>query len=109
VSNSAVAVGYRADRLSRLGVEEKLLELGAREGDAVAIGGDDAVVFDFAPQVETGAEILSRRGEDPRLESERPAAARRRPRSAGKDLRDVGRLAPRGEAHYSHEQHEGRP
>ena len=59
--NNAEAVGYLADRLNRLGVEEKLLELGAREGDAVAIGGDDAVVFDFAPQVETGAEILSRR------------------------------------------------
>ena len=76
--NNAEAVGYLADRLNRLGVEEKLLELGAREGDAVAIGGDDAVVFDFAPQVETGAEILSRRGEDPRLESERPAVTRRR-------------------------------
>ena len=76
--NNAEAVGYLADRLIRLGVEEKLLELGAREGDAVAIGGDDAVVFDFAPQVETGAEILSRRGEDPRLESERPAVTRRR-------------------------------
>ena len=76
--NNAEAVGYLADRLNRLGVEEKLLELGAREGDAVAIGGDDAVVFDFAPQVETGAEILSRRGDDPRLESERPAVTRRR-------------------------------
>ena len=41
--------------------------------------------------------------------SRRPRPARWRPRSAGKDLRDVGRLAPRGEAHYSHEQHEGRP
>ena len=54
------------------------MELGARPGDAVAIGGENAVVFDFAPQVETGAEILSRRGEDVRLETERPAAARRK-------------------------------
>ena len=30
----------------------------------MAIGGEDAVVFDFAPQVDIGAEILSRRGED---------------------------------------------
>ncbi len=29
------AVGYLADRLTRLGVEEKLLGLGAEEGDAV--------------------------------------------------------------------------
>ena len=76
--NNAEAVGYLADRLNRLGIEDKLLELGARPGDAVAIGGENAVVFDFAPQVETGAEILSRRGEDVRLESERPAAVRRR-------------------------------
>ena len=76
--NNAEAVGYLADRLNRLGVEDKLLEIGARPGDAVAIGGEDAVVFDFAPQVEIGAEILSRRGEDHRLEEQRPAVTRRR-------------------------------
>ncbi len=76
--NNAEAVGYLADRLNRLGVEDKLLEMGARAGDAVAIGGEDAVVFDFAPQVESGAEILSRRGEDERLVEERPSVARRR-------------------------------
>ena len=90
--NNAEAVGYLADRLIRLGVEEKLLELGAREGDAVAIGGDDAVVFDFAPQVETGAEILSRRGEDPRLESERPAVTRRRRIDAEYHARKAGEV-----------------
>lgn len=74
------AVGYLADRLNRLGIEDKLLELGARAGDAVAIGGDNAVVFDFAPQLDSGAEILSRRGEDIRLAEERPAAGRRRVR-----------------------------
>ncbi|HIW29592.1 MAG TPA: Obg family GTPase CgtA, partial [Candidatus Luteococcus avicola] len=81
--NNAEAVGYLADRLNRLGVEEKLLELGAVTGDAVAIGGgDDPVVFDFAPQVEIGAEILARRGEDSRLEHERPSATRRRQEDA---------------------------
>ncbi|GAB2470309.1 GTPase ObgE [Luteococcus sediminum] len=81
--NNGEAVGYLADRLNRLGIEDKLLEIGARPGDGVAIGaGDDPVVFDFAPQVETGAELLSRRGEDQRLENERPAAARRRERDA---------------------------
>lgn len=72
------AVGYLADRLFRLGVEDELLAQGARAGDAVAIGGEDAVVFDFAPQITGGAEILSRRGEDSRLESERPSVTRRR-------------------------------
>ena len=73
------AVGFLADRLNRLGVEEKLLELGAEEGDAVLIGAtDNAVVFDFKPMMDAGAEILSRRGEDQRFDEIRPAARRRR-------------------------------
>ncbi|MDQ4008041.1 MAG: GTPase ObgE [Actinomycetota bacterium] len=64
------AVGYLADRLARLGVEDRLLQLGAQRGDDVLIGPeDDAVVFDFEPQVDAGAEILrGPRGRDPRLE-----------------------------------------
>ncbi len=64
------AVGYLADRLARLGVEERLLALGAQPGDDVVIGpDDDAVVFDFDPQVDAGEEILrGPRGRDPRLE-----------------------------------------
>ena len=73
------AVGYLADRFTRLGIEEELLRLGAIAGDAVAIGaGDNPVVFDFAPQVQSGAELLSRRGDDQRLHEERPAVRRRR-------------------------------
>ncbi len=72
------AVGYLSDRLNRLGIEDELLALGAEAGDAVAVGGEDAVIFDFAPQVQAGAELLSRRGEDQRLEHERPSATRRR-------------------------------
>jgi GTPase len=68
------AVGFLADRLNRLGVEARLLELGATAGDDVIIGGsadgigDDAVVFDFDPQIVAGAEMLGRRGEDQRLD-----------------------------------------
>ena len=76
--SNAEAVGYLADRLNRIGIEDRLFELGAQPGDGVAIGGADAVIFDFAPQIEIGAEILSRRGEDQRLIEERPAAQRRR-------------------------------
>jgi GTP-binding protein len=76
--NNAEAVGYLADRLNRIGIEDKLLAMGARAGDGVAIGGEDAVVFDFSPQLDAGAEILSRRGEDQRFETKRPAAQRRR-------------------------------
>ncbi len=39
---------------------------------------DNAVVFDFSPTVDAGAEMLGRRGEDQRLEESRPAAERRR-------------------------------
>jgi GTP-binding protein len=80
--NNAEAVGYLADRFARLGIEEELLALGALAGDAVAIGAENPVVFDFAPQVEIGAEILARRGEDQRLITERPAVQRRRAKDA---------------------------
>ena len=64
----------------------------------------DAVVFDFAPQVEIGAEILSRRGEDQRLITDRPAAQRRRvkdaeyhaARAAERDAEQHTRLATEG-------------
>ncbi len=63
------AVGYLADRLNRLGVEQRLRELGAQIGDDVVIGDDDnAVVFEFDPDVQAGAEtLLGRRGQDLRL------------------------------------------
>lgn len=62
------AVGYLADRLARLGVEEQLLASGARAGDTVIIGPEsDSVVFDFEPTV-SGARSYGPRGSDPRLE-----------------------------------------
>jgi GTPase len=73
------AVGFLADRLNRLGVEARLLGLGVQEGEAVLIGPpDNAVVFDFKPGIDAGAEVLSRRGEDHRFTDQRPAARRRR-------------------------------
>jgi GTP-binding protein len=74
------AVGFLADRLNRLGVEARLLALGAVEGDPVLIGDpDNAVVFDFKPGLDAGgAEMLGRRGEDQRFTETRPAASRRR-------------------------------
>jgi GTP-binding protein len=57
------AVGYLADRLEKLGVEEALAEAGADDGAEVLIGnGDDAVVFDWAPDVTAGRQ----RGHGPR-------------------------------------------
>ncbi|WUD75351.1 GTPase ObgE [Streptomyces sp. NBC_00510] len=80
------AVGYLADRLARLGVEEQLVKAGAREGDEVVIGDeDDSVVFDWEPSVAAGAEMLGRRGEDHRFDAPRPAAQRRKDRDAERD------------------------
>ncbi|MEO7944257.1 MAG: GTPase ObgE [Marmoricola sp.] len=73
------AVGFLADRLNRIGVEAKLVEMGAVEGDPVLIGDPaNAVVFDFKPGIDAGAQMLGRRGEDERLREDRPAADRRR-------------------------------
>ncbi|WP_284579123.1 GTPase ObgE [Streptomyces sp. 2P-4] len=81
--NNDEAVGYLADRLNRLGVEDELLKVGARAGDGVAIGSDEnAVVFDWEPSMMAGAEMLGRRGEDHRMEAPRPAAQRRKERDA---------------------------
>lgn len=101
------AVGYLADRLNRLGVEERLVEMGAEEGDAVLIGDpDNAVVFDFKPGIDSAAEILSRRGEDQRFEESRPAARRRRAieeampdRAEGETRADVARRLDRPETY----------
>lgn len=73
------AVGFLADRLNRLGVETRLIAMGAEAGDAVLIGHpDNSVVFDFKPGVDGGAEMLGRRGEDHRFTEERPASKRRK-------------------------------
>jgi GTPase len=64
------AVGYLADRLARLGVEEALVAAGAEAGDEVVIGaGPEGVVFDWEPTLQAGAELLhGRRGTDLRLD-----------------------------------------
>ena len=62
------AVGYLADRLARLGVEDALRAAGAQPGDDVVIGGEGGVVFDWEPSLSAGAEHLGPRGTDLRLE-----------------------------------------
>ena len=64
------AVGYLADRLAKLGVEEALAKAGAQSGDTVLIGDfDDAVVFDWAPELPAGGgHAAGPRGSDWRLE-----------------------------------------
>ena len=79
--NNDEAVGYLADRLARLGVEDELFKAGARAGDAVVIGeSDNSVIFDWEPTMIGGAELLSSpRGTDARLEEIiRPTRAQKR-------------------------------
>ncbi len=74
------AVGFLADRLARLGVEDELFAAGATPGAEVVIGAtDDAVVFDWEPTMAAGAELLGMRGTDVRLaESSRPSRTDKR-------------------------------
>jgi GTP-binding protein len=71
------AVGYLADRLARLGVEDKLAKAGANPGDLVRIGERE---FDWQPTLYAGVDFVpGNRGTDVRLEekSSRPSAAER--------------------------------
>jgi GTP-binding protein len=84
------AVGYLADRLARIGVEEKLLAAGAVSGAEVVIGdGPSAVVFDWEPTLLTGSELLGGpRGTDQRIE-ERSRPTRGEKREQYKDRMDA--------------------
>lgn len=62
------AVGYLADRLEKLGVEDELFRLGAVQGSTVVIGEGDSIVFDWEPTMTSAAEVMTApRGTDPRL------------------------------------------
>ena len=71
------AVGYLGDRLARLGVEDRLLKLGAQPGCAVTIGD---MTFDWEPQTPAGVDVtMSGRGTDARIDkTDRVGAAERR-------------------------------
>lgn len=62
------AVGYLADRLEKLGVEDELFRLGAVQGSTVVIGEGHSIVFDWEPTMTSAAELMTApRGTDPRL------------------------------------------
>ncbi|HEU0257734.1 MAG TPA: GTPase ObgE [Microbacteriaceae bacterium] len=73
------AVGYLADRLLRLGVEEALLAAGAVAGSTVVIGQGAGVVFDWEPALTSAAELVTGpRGTDERVEGRARATHRER-------------------------------
>nr|WP_062335168.1 GTPase ObgE [Herbidospora sakaeratensis] len=60
------AVGYLADRLERLGVEEELVKAGAEPGVEVVIGSmENGYIFDWQPTM--GARVAGPRGSDNRI------------------------------------------
>jgi len=83
-------VGFLADRLNRLGVEDALQEAGAQEGDAIVIGD---VAFDFVPTLPAGtlsveeSAGLGGRGTDSRIDA--PHRVRAEERLAAKRARRV--------------------
>ncbi len=76
------AVGFLADRLERLGVEDELYRAGAVAGATVVIGEGDGIVFDWQPSMSSAAELMTApRGTDPRLDaSTRRTTSQRRER-----------------------------
>lgn len=108
------AVGYLADRLAKLGVEDALRKNGARPGDEVRIGrGVRAVAFDWNPTIAAGAENLDgtqlgSRGRDLRLEAEdsrgrrRTNTERRRQYHEMMDARAAVRAAMQAEREAGH-------
>lgn len=75
--DNAEAVGYLADRLARLGVEDALAGAGARPGCPVTI---DEITFDWEPATPAGAATvrLSGRGTDWRLDQDKRTSAAQR-------------------------------
>jgi GTP-binding protein len=62
------AIGYLAERLAKIGIEEALLKAGAKRGSTVVIGSEDGIVFDWEPMVSSVAEVTGPRGSDSRLD-----------------------------------------
>jgi len=76
------AVGYLADRLARLGVEDALADLGAQAGAEVTIGD---MTFDWVPTLRASARPTGNRGTDDRLEMTHRVGADER--KAGRRIR----------------------
>ncbi|PJJ63443.1 GTPase ObgE [Compostimonas suwonensis] len=73
------AIGFLADRLAKLGVEDQLFKAGAIAGSTVVIGKGEGVVFDWEPTLTSTAELaVAPRGADPRLDENRRATHRTR-------------------------------
>ena len=83
------AVGYLADRLQKLGIEDALVKAGAVAGSTVVIGPGQGVVFDWEPSLTSAAEVqVGVRGSDDRLDGPQRRTNKER-RSDYHDLMDA--------------------
>ncbi|WP_440710492.1 GTPase ObgE [Herbiconiux sp. YIM B11900] len=83
------AVGFLADRLAKLGVEDQLFKSGAVSGSTVVIGRGNSIVFDWEPTLTSTAELVTApRGTDARLDSPRRRTSNQR-REEYYDLMDA--------------------
>lgn len=108
------AVGYLADRLAKIGIEEKLFTAGAVAGATVVIGPGHGVVFDWEPTLTSAAELMTApRGTDPRLDAlNRPSTSQRRQsyyermdaKSAARAELEAERVAERDASKWNDEQ-----
>jgi GTP-binding protein len=73
------AIGYLADRLAKIGIEDGLFKAGAVAGSTVVIGPGDGVIFDWEPTLTSTAELLTApRGTDARLDARHRATRNQR-------------------------------
>ncbi|MEY4436866.1 MAG: hypothetical protein RLY13_542 [Actinomycetota bacterium] len=64
------AVGYLADRLAKIGLEDELFKAGAVAGSTVVIGPGQGVVFDWEPTIASAGELIAGpRGTDARFDN----------------------------------------
>jgi len=76
------AVGFLADRLMKIGIDEALFDAGATPGAAVIIGAGKGQVFDWEPTLSSAAELMAApRGTDPRLDASNRATRAQRKQS----------------------------
>jgi len=108
------AVGYLADRLAKIGIEDRLFAAGAVAGATVVIGPGDGVVFDWEPTLTSAAELMTApRGTDPRLDAlNRPSTSQRRQsyyermdaKAAARAELEAERIAERDASRYNDEE-----
>jgi GTP-binding protein len=73
------AIGYLADRLAKIGIEDELFKAGAVAGSTVVIGPGDGVIFDWEPTLTSTAELMTApRGTDARLDANHRATRNQR-------------------------------